>query len=686
MKNRGMLLLIPALLLVLGAGYLSWDSVNDHNEQVRQQQEEEQAAQDEAANNDTGETEEDAEGELGEEVEDPDQLGDLSENEELFAIMDDIERGDENPQIEDHYETVVIGGDPEGVSAAVSAARNGTDVLFVEERDGLGGLYTYGMLNYLDIVYGKDGEHAIGGIFEEWHHMVGRQDAFDIDLGKAAFLYLVEQEDNITLLLETDVTDLEVDESSALSGITVNNEHGEQQVSGDRFIDATQDADIAAEAGAPYYMGAEDMNIEGRLMAVTLMIRLSDVDWEAVGEVAADDRFGPSGINDTVAWGFTDIHTMYEAQEEDTRLRGLNVNRVMNEDGEEEFFINALQLFGVDATDEEQVEAAVDRGQRETDHVVEFLREEFPGFEEAEIIDYPEELYVRESRHVESEYMLPMSDVWTNADHWDSVGYGGYEVDVQATSLDDWGFILSAPEQYAIPFRSLVPQEVDNLLVASKAAGFTSNAAGSARIVPTTMAAAEGAGAAAAVSLEEEMTFREMTENEEVIEDMRERLLDQGAFVEPFDLDYPYEGEYYDEAIQFMLNYALVSAGYDNDLYVDEELAAESFISIMYNGYVRFHGAESEEAEHWFPHHNTAIEGLEGSFTAEELASYTAQMLHGLDGGADNAWDELVQQGYVDEHIHEELDADDVINAGEGYYIIASILQASSTDDLAQPQ
>ena len=60
-----------------------------------------------------------------------------------------------NKKINEVYDVIVIGGEPEGVAGAVSAARNGAKTLLVESRNELGGLYTYGMLNFLDIPQGK---------------------------------------------------------------------------------------------------------------------------------------------------------------------------------------------------------------------------------------------------------------------------------------------------------------------------------------------------------------------------------------------------------------------------------------------------------------------------------------------------------------------------------------------------
>src|SRR5690625_1831810 len=72
-------------------------------------------------------------------------------------------------EFSDTYDVIVVGGEPEGVAAAVSAARNGAKTLIIEHRDAFGGLFTYGFLNFLDIPQGEDGASVSKGIYEEWH-------------------------------------------------------------------------------------------------------------------------------------------------------------------------------------------------------------------------------------------------------------------------------------------------------------------------------------------------------------------------------------------------------------------------------------------------------------------------------------------------------------------------------------
>ena len=247
--------------------------------------------------------------------------------------------------------------------------------------------------------------------------------------------------------------------------------------------------------------------------------------------------------------------------------------------------------------DEGAKQEAIEKGKRETQHILKFLQKEFPGFEHAEIASFPPELYVRETRHIWSEYQLPMSDVWMNRDHWDHIGYGAYPVDIQAQTPGDYGYIVADPKQYAIPFRSLVPREIDGLLVVGRSSGYSSLAAGSARVVPTGMTTGEAAGAAAALAVEENVSFRDLSKNENLIQTLRERLDEQGAFVDHLVTDYPYQGEWYDESIQTLINYGLIFGRYDNDMKVENNVNRYAFMQMIKDAIQRSNPSEFNQLE-----------------------------------------------------------------------------------------
>ncbi len=566
------------------------------------------------------------------------------------------------------YDVIVIGGEPEGVAAAVSAARNGAKTLLIDKRAELGGLFTYGMLNFLDTPRGKHGKSVSEGIFKEWHELVGTDDAFDILAAKAAFKKLVDQEPNLTYSPKTEVIRSTLDHNRVTS-VKLSNKFGEYEVKGRAFIDATQDADFATMSNVPYFIGGEDIGIQNKRMAVTLMLHLKNIDWQKVRHAAKSGKFGGAETTNSVIWGFTKLHNEYVPIEEGTRLRGLNLVKIGDE-----YYINALQIFGVDGLDEASKQEAIERGKRESKEIVLFLQKEFPGFEQAEIIDYPTELYVRETRHIKAEYQLSMADIWANRDHWDSIGIGAYPVDVQAQTNHDYGYVLSSPEQYAIPFRSLVPKKIDGLLVTGRSAGYSSLAAGSARIVPTGMATGEAAGAASALAIKNGVSFREMCRNKEMIKALRTTLDKQGANVKHFKVEYPYKGEWFDDSVQTLMNYGLVVGGYSNDVEVEKPATKLKFANMFKEVIQRVNPNKAKQFGDkadivYYKLYSTGNDPI----TRDEVADLMIEVLWGMHGDS-NSWQQLIEKGLISEELASKIQDNKELSMKELYAISASLI------------
>ncbi|MDD2432872.1 MAG: FAD-dependent oxidoreductase, partial [Clostridia bacterium] len=402
------------------------------------------------------------------------------------------------------YDVIVVGGEPEGVAAALSAARNGLKTLLLEDDYALGGLMTLGQLNFLDMNHGPQHELLTRGIFAEFYKDLGN--AFDVEEAKSYFLKKVKREKNITLLLNTEVIAPLV-EGNKIVGVKTQEDDLEKEYFSLRVIDATTDADLAAQTGVPYTIGGEDYGEKGLLMGVTLVFEVAGVNWDRVVQyLKHEDKNPHTGADKVAAWGYGQEAEEYVPQDPLMRFRGPNLARQKNGN----VLVNALLIFGVDSLDPASKAAGIARGKKEIPHIVQFMRQKFPGFENAAFVGTAEQLYVRETRHIQGEYRLTITDVLENRDHWDKIGYGSYPVDVQPTSPTNSGNVIGKPDIYAIPFRCLVPLEVENLLVVGRSASYDSLPHGSARVIPVGMVTGEAAGVACAYSIKEAVSFREM--------------------------------------------------------------------------------------------------------------------------------------------------------------------------------
>lgn len=474
------------------------------------------------------------------------------------------------------YDVIVVGGDPEGISAAVTAARNGQKTLLVEDDSALGGLMTLGELNFIDMCNGRDGTLLTRGTFEEFYNAVGGT-AFDIPTAKDVFLQMVNNEENLTLMLDTKVTKPMMQEQT-ITGVVLEQKGKTIKCKADSVIDATVDGDIAAAAGAAYTYLGEDYGHRENVTGVTLVFELSGVDWQAVcGYLNGDDNPN-TGATNKAAWGYHAESNAYVPQDGETRLRGLNI--ALQDNGN--VLVNGFIIFGVDPLDAASKEAGIERGKAELEHIVPYLRENFVGFADAVLVDTAEQLYVRESRHIAGEYQLTLDDVLENRWFDDTVAIGSYPVDVPPNAQQLRGIILGNPDRYGVPFRCLVPRNIDGLLIVGRSASYTSLAAGSARVIPLGMAEGDAAGVAAAYAKEHGQSFREISQDSAAIAAIQQTLKAQGAYLESWEpVQEAVEQHWAYEGVKTLRSLGLVYGEYQNDYRLDEPITQEELMEMV---------------------------------------------------------------------------------------------------------
>ena len=166
-------------------------------------------------------------------------------------------------------------------------------------------------------------------------------------------------------------------------------------------------------------------------------------------------------------------------------------------------------------------------------------------------------------------WKMSIDDVLESRDQWDKIAIGGYPVDVQPTASQTYGTVIGNPDRYAVPFRSLVPLEIENLLVVGRSASYTSLAAGSARVIPLGMACGEAAGVAAGYAIEHNMTVRELAYNEHGIAQVQQQLKQQGAYLKDFNIHPDFMNHWAYDGVKVLRSLGLLDGGYNNDYKLD---------------------------------------------------------------------------------------------------------------------
>lgn len=577
------------------------------------------------------------------------------------------------------YDVAVVGTDPEGVVAAISAARNGLKVLLIEgkDREIFGGLISLAWLNSLDLNYSPDKTTSRGkynflnkGIFQEWYDQL---EGTSVDVNNVAkvFQQMVENEPNIDVQMKARSIKPIVSDNSGtktVTGISFMKEDGtEHSIDAKLVIDATQDADMAVAAGAPYTRGREDVGDPDSKMAVTLVFKLSgmtDEIWQSFAK-----RDDGTGIDKMSAWGFKDAKNYVSSNPERVSLRGLNIGR-LNDDS---ILINAMHIYEVDPFDPASVQEAMEIGRKEAPLIAEYLSKNFKELKDLKFAGTAPELYVRETYHIQGEYRLTMADLLENRDFWDAIAYGSYDVDIQKTSPADSGTIVMSPLQYGVPFRSLVPLKVDGLLVVGRAASFDTLPHGSARVIPLGMATGQAAGVAAKLVIDKGITVRELSKSEDDIAELRELLTNQGVDLEMVDFEPPaYTKHSAYKGLLAAVSMSVTSGGYDNDRW---DLDGASNVKRFYNDMKEMQIVHASLFPSSFDEAIARISMTEDVPLTLEQAAYTILIGAGRTVEKKDATAELLKLGWVKQATYDYIKDHNSLTNGDTFMLIRDVAE-----------
>jgi hypothetical protein len=432
-------------------------------------------------------------------------------------IKEYIQSRQEQVPVVAHSDVVVIGAGPAGVSAAVSAARNGCSVTLLERYHHMGGMASGGMVLVLDDMVNAGTEIVTTGIVSEYVERMAKQDgavfpppqdcltnwemwqkwsrwgcidfhatgmpqpiihavAFDPDAWKRVSLDMVTQS-GINLRLHSWFSEALV-EDNKITGVICQTKLGRQAIRASMVIDASGDLDVASSAGASF--------IEGQYI-VTTVFRLCDVDTdkaeayeyanpEAYKKLDREARRVIGG-----AWGMWWLKTP---------LPGI-------------VWCNCPHMPGYDGLSPEHMVAAEVEGRERMMRLLAFARANIPGFENAKMLGAAEQMGVRQTRLLQGEYVVTKEDVKSRRHFADSVCRG---------------------RDYYTPYRALLPKGIDNLIVAGRHYSVESEAQKMSREIPPCMAQGEAAGVAVALALNGNKALRDVD-----VKRIQQQMRAQGA-------------------------------------------------------------------------------------------------------------------------------------------------------------
>jgi len=399
------------------------------------------------------------------------------------------------------YDVIVLGGGPAGIAAAAGAARGGAATLLVERYGFLGGMGTAaGVTNFCGLFANVHGEirRVVHGVADDLldriaqlgglnapHSIFGKTlaQAYDMSAYKCAADDLLAAA-GAKLYFHALGAGVVMRDERTIDALLVETKSGRRAIRARLFIDASGDGDLAAWAGAPWEKSEH-------LLYPTLMFRVNNVDPERARDAVQEIPRLMEEAEREGAFRFPRRGTIVRPQKNPTEWRA-NVTQIRNADGA-----------AMDGTDAEQWSAGEIEGRRQIREYVRFLRARVPGFERAYALDIAAQVGIRETRRVIGEYALSAGDVLACASFSDTVGVNGWPLERHVAGDVEWSWpaIPGSRGFNHLPYRMLVPQAIDNLLVAGRCASMTSEGQSAARVSGGCFIMGQAAGTAAALAL-----------------------------------------------------------------------------------------------------------------------------------------------------------------------------------------
>lgn len=434
-------------------------------------------------------------------------------------------------------DVLVLGSGPAGVSAAITAGREGAKTLLVESCGNVGGIATEGLMSHwtgnteggiYEEILERSGQGAKAVNDERNQFNGGERQIINPEHLKTVLLDMLV-ESGVDLMLYTMASEPIMD-GDTIKGVIVQNKNGREAILAKIVVDATGDGDIAARAGAPYVIGRES---DGKMQPATLMFKVAGVDVER--------GVFPGGFEDHAMIPASEIPLLRESGK--VLESGGEVLEGSGEDSKEPLYdiqklgeqalpkpaghvllykttlpdvvtCNMTNCIGIDGTKAEDLTRATYLCRKQMEIIEGFLRDYVPGFEHCYIISSGSLIGIRETRHFKGEQTITEQDILEARvfEDW-VVARAQFNFDVHnltGNGLDETGSQKHFRQEkgYTIPYGCFVPLKVENLYLAGRNISGTHMAHSNYRVMPICANMGQAVGVAAAMCVKDRATPR----------------------------------------------------------------------------------------------------------------------------------------------------------------------------------
>lgn len=405
------------------------------------------------------------------------------------------------------YNLIVVGGGIAGIAAAVSAARGGLSVLLVEKFGSLGGALSNSLV-YPFMRFSMHDEKKLlsDGIFTEMRERKEKYNDTSWEAYKFVFDDMVT-EAGVDVLFHATVFEADVEEKK-INSVKIATKSGVLNIEADFFIDASGDGELFYMTGCDFQLGRESDSLS---QPMTTCFRMGNVD--------IDLFLREKGFLQEKYKELRENGAILNPRENILVFLGLG-------DGIVHF--NTTRIVKHNPVDPFEVSKAEIIARKQIYEMVDFLKKNSGAFKNSTITSIASHIGVRESRKLKGVYVLTGEDITEFREFEDTIALGNYGIDIHnPEGTGTTQFHLKDGEYYQIPYRSLLPKEYDNMLVAGRCLSATHTAHSAVRIMPICASLGEAAGVAVVIAKETDRNTHNLD-----IKILQDRLKKQGAVID----------------------------------------------------------------------------------------------------------------------------------------------------------
>lgn len=409
---------------------------------------------------------------------------------------------------------LVVGGGPAGIGAAIGAAKAGADTLLIENLGFFGGVASWGLGMCMNQM--RPDDKPRGFVHELLLDKLQRQGEQAVRISTHQFFVNVEylkvaildalEEVGCKYLVHARAVDALTD-GNRITGVVMATKSGLAEIRADVVVDCTGDADIAYLAGAPTMIETGNLSPQTLHFNVANVNNYSGKDMAGVLEKARSKY--PLIPDSWGNWGLIRVSNCHH------------------------FYINhagTRDMGNFDITDPYQFSRAECMSRRQVVQMTEAMREFGNGdLKECEIVGASPQVGVRESRRIKGSYIVTREDALNGARFDDVIAWRSGWLDI--------GYVeISQMRIHQVPYRSIVPEEIEGLLAAGRCISASHAGASAGKSMGNCYATGHAAGVAAALAVKTNRTPREL-DVKRIQQILREDGVDLSRGGEPQDDD-----------------------------------------------------------------------------------------------------------------------------------------------------